>query len=206
MPGEVKIRAVLFDFDGTLTRPEAIDFPRLRALLDVPVGTPILEHLHALPSAEDRERRLAILADFEADAARSSVPNEGAESTLRILRDRGLKLGIFTRNSRASVDTALANFASISAGDFDVILTRESSIRQKPHPEAALRAVSLFRVAPAETLVVGDFVFDIAAGRAAGAVTVLITNGKPAPPIDPAPDHLISALPELLELPGMPAA
>jgi HAD superfamily hydrolase (TIGR01509 family) len=199
------IRAVLFDFDGTLTRPEAIDFPRLRSLLDVPAGTPILEYLQALPSADDRERRLAILADFEAEAARASVPNDGAEHTIRSLRQRGLKLGIFTRNSRVSVDTALANFTSLSAADFDVILTRESAVRQKPHPEAALRAVSLLGVAPAETLVVGDFVFDIAAGHAAGAVTVLITNGRPVAALDPAPDHLIAALPELLGLPGMPA-
>ncbi len=200
------IRAILFDFDGTLTRPEAIDFPKLRDLLDVPAGTPILEYLEALPSPAERDRRLRILAEFEAAAARASLPNEGAERTIRALRDRGLKLGISSRNSRDSIDTALANFETVRASDFEVILTRENSGRQKPHPDGALQAARLFGVSPAEMLVVGDFVFDIAAGHAAGALTVLITNGAPPPTIDPAPDHLIAALPELLGLPFLRGA
>ncbi len=197
------IRAVLFDFDGTLTRPEAIDFPALRALLEVPSGTPILEYIEALPSAEDRARRLRILEDFEAAAARASVPNEGAESTVRLLRERGLKLGISSRNSRSSIDAALRNFPALSEDDFEVILTRESSGRQKPHPDAALQAARLFGVSPAEMLVVGDFVFDIAAGHAAGAVTVLITNGSSPPSMDPAPRYTIRTLGELPAVIGL---
>ena len=194
------IRAILFDFDGTLTRPEAIDFPALRARLGVPSGTPILEFIQALPSAEDRARRLRILEDFEAAAARASVPNEGAEDAVRILKDRGLKIGISSRNSRSSIDTALENFSALSQADFEVILTRENSGRQKPHPDGALQAARLFGVSPAEMLVVGDFVFDVAAGHAAGAVTVLITNGAPPAPMDPPPDHTIRALGELVRI------
>ncbi len=196
------IRAVLFDFDGTLTRPEAIDFPALRAKLGVPTGTPILEFIEALPSARDRSRRLRILEDFEAAAARASIPNDGAESTVRLLRARGIKLGISSRNSRSSIDTALRNFSGVSAGDFDVILTRENSGRQKPHPDGALLAARLFDVSPADMLVVGDFVFDIAAGHAAGAVTALITNGAATGPVDPAPDHTIRTLVDLPRILG----
>ena len=195
-------RAILFDFDGTLTRPEAIDFAALRALIQVPVGTPILEYIQALPSAEEQARRLRILEDFEAAAARKSVPNEGAEKTLRLLRDRGLKLGISSRNSRSSIDTALANFSSLSHADFHVILTRENSGRQKPHPDAALKAAGLFGVTPAEMLVVGDFSFDIAAGHAAGSPTVLITNGSTQPQMDPPPHHVIRELGELSAIIG----
>ncbi len=197
------IRAVLFDFDGTLTRPEAIDFPALRARLGVPAGTPILEFIEALPSAEDRAARLQILEDFEAAAARASVPNQGAEATVRLLRARSFRLGISSRNSRSSIDTALQNFAGLSASDFDVILTRENSGRQKPHPDGALLAARLFGVSPAEMLVVGDFVFDIAAGHAAGARTVLITNGAAAAAMDPAPDHVIRTLEELPGILGL---
>jgi HAD superfamily hydrolase (TIGR01509 family) len=190
-------RAILFDFDGTLTRPEAIDFVALRALIQVPAGTPILEFIQGLPSAEERAGRLKILEDFEAAAARKSVPNEGAENTLRLLKDRGLKLGISSRNSRSSIDTALENFPALSQRDFDVILTRENSGRQKPHPDGALKAAHLFGVSPAEMLVVGDFVFDIAAGHAAGATTVLITNGGAPAAMDPPPHYVIRSLPEI---------
>jgi HAD superfamily hydrolase (TIGR01509 family) len=197
------IRAVLFDFDGTLTRPEAIDFAALRGLIQVPAGTPILEYILALPSREEQARRLRILEDFEAAAARRSTPNEGAEKTLLLLREHGLKLGISSRNSRASIDTALENFSAVSHADFHVILTRENSGRQKPHPDGALKAAGLFGVSPAEMLVVGDFSFDIAAGRAAGSPTVLITNGSAPAAMEPPPHYTISVLAELPAIIGL---
>ena len=43
------IRAVLFDFDGTLTRPGSLDFQQLREELASPVGAPILEYIQGLP-------------------------------------------------------------------------------------------------------------------------------------------------------------
>jgi len=89
-----KYRAVLFDFDGTLTHPGALDFPALRRALDCPPGTLILEYIDALPTEEERSRKRSILADFETAAARASVPNEGAEETVALLRRRGIRVGI----------------------------------------------------------------------------------------------------------------
>jgi HAD superfamily hydrolase (TIGR01509 family) len=191
------IRAVLFDFDGTLTRPEAIDFPALRQRLGCPPGMPILEYLDGLPSPAERARLLQILEDFEAAAARASMPNTGAEETLAELSRRGLLLGISSRNSRASIGTALANFRSTRVSDFRVVLSREDTARQKPHPDAALAAAARMGVAPAEMLVVGDYVFDVAAGHTAGCPTAYLTNGGPAPVMEPPPDHVIAVLAEL---------
>ena len=191
------IRAVLFDFDGTLTRPEAIDFAALRKLLDCPPGTPILEYIEALPSREARERAHRVLDEFELAAARASVPNEGAEELVAHLRRRRIARGILSRNSRGSVQTALANFSTLTGDDFSVILTRENAGRPKPQPDGVLGAARLFGVPPAEILVVGDYVFDIAAGRAAGARTALLTNGRAALPIEPAPEFTVARLEEL---------
>jgi hydrogenase expression/formation protein HypE len=215
------IRAVLFDFDGTLTQPEAIDFGALRARLGAPSGTPILEYIEALPSAEDRARRHRILDDFEAAAARASLPNTGAEEVLLLLHERGLRLGILTRNTRSSIDLALGNFRRIRHTLFDAVITREHQGRPKPHPDGVYAAARLLGVAPEEMLVVGDFIFDIAAGKAAGSPTVLITNapgrdvadkaaadakariGGDAPHLDAAPDHVIAALEELKQILGI---
>jgi hydrogenase expression/formation protein HypE len=191
------IKAVLFDFDGTLTRPEAIDFAALRKLLDCPPGTPILEYIDALPSAEARARAHRILDEFEMAAARASVPNDGAEELVAHLRSRGIARGILSRNTRGSVQLALANFSTVTRADFSVILTRENAGRPKPHPDGVLDAARLFAVSPTEILVVGDYVFDIAAGQAAGARTVLVTNGRAAPPIEPAPDLTVAHLEEI---------
>jgi hydrogenase expression/formation protein HypE len=194
------IKAVLFDFDGTLTRPEAIDFAALRTLLDCPPGMPILEFIEALPSPDAQVRAHRILDEFEMAAARASVPNDDAEELVAYLQSRGIARGILSRNSRGSVMAALANFSAVSGADFSVILTRENAGRPKPHPDGVIGAAKLFGVPPAGILVVGDYVFDIAAGSAAGARTVILTNGRAAPPIEPAPDFTVTRLGELLPI------
>jgi HAD superfamily hydrolase (TIGR01509 family) len=197
------IRAVLFDFDGTLTRPEAIDFAALRRLLGCPPQTFILEFIQALPSEDARREAHRILDEFELAAARASAPNDGAEDLIGLLSSRGIPRGILSRNSRTSILEAMKNFPTFGAADFDVILSRESPGRPKPHPDGVLDAARLFRAAPAEVLVVGDYVFDIEAGRAAGAPTALLTNGRAAPPIQPAPDFTVASLRELPPLLGL---
>ncbi len=205
-----RYQAVLFDFDGTLTHPGALDFPALRRALDCPPGTLILEYIDALPSAEVRADKRRILDEFETAAARASIPNEGAEETVRLLLSRGIRVGILTRNTRASVLTSLANFPSLKESDFGVILTRESGGRPKPSPDGVHAAAAALEVPLASLLVVGDFVFDIAAGEAAGAATALLTNGaSPPPPGTPTvpviatPDYTIHRLSELAGILGL---
>ena len=209
-PASPRFGAVLFDFDGTLTHPGALDFAALRRALGCPPGTLILEYIDALPSEELRAEKHRILDDFETTAARASMPNEGAEDTVRLLLREGIRVGILTRNTRASVLTSLANFPALKEGDFGVILTRESGGRPKPSPDGVFAAASALGVGVGSLLVVGDFVFDIAAGAAAGAATALLTNGSAPPspgtptvPITATPDFTIHRLSELAGILGI---
>jgi hydrogenase expression/formation protein HypE len=197
------IRAVLFDFDGTLTRPEAIDFAALRRLLGCPPHLFILEFIEALPSEEARREAHRILDEFELAAARSSVPNDGAEELLGLLSHKGIPRGILSRNSRSSILEALKSFRTFRATDFAIIISRESPGRPKPHPDGVLGAARSLGVAPGEMLVVGDYVVDIEAGRAAGARTAYLTNGRAAPAITPVPDFTVATLGELRPLLGL---
>lgn len=205
-------RAVLFDFDGTLTRPDALDFAAVRNAMGCPLTSPILEFIESLATEEERGKARRILDEFEQKAARASVPNHGAEEVILLLRKKGIDRGIITRNSMASIREALKNFPTLSEMDFSVILTRESAGRPKPHPDGVLEAARLFGVPPEEMLVVGDFIFDIAAGKAAGAAAALITNGHDAAeswrghiqtPLLAAPDFTISSLIELKGILGL---
>jgi hydrogenase expression/formation protein HypE len=206
-------RAVLFDFDGTLTRPEAIDFAALRELLGCPPGTAILEFIEAIADPRERERAWRVLDDFELAAARVSVPNEGAEELVAALRDSGFGRAILSRNSRASILEALKSFRAVTAADFAAILSRENAGRPKPSPDGVLAAARLLGVTAAELLVVGDFVFDVAAGNAAGARTALLTNGRtrtgphavPAggQDMDGTPDFTVATLRELGPILGL---
>jgi hydrogenase expression/formation protein HypE len=176
-PKSFRIGAVVFDFDGTLTEPGALGFASIREAIGCPAGEPILEFLAALPDSADRDRRMRVLESLEREAAAASLPSRGAEDAVLAVRERGLPVAILSRNGRGSIERALANFTRVTLDDFDLVLTRESHTRPKPAPDGLLLAARRLHVEPARMLVVGDYLYDLQAGRAAGAVTVLVTNG-----------------------------
>jgi HAD superfamily hydrolase (TIGR01509 family) len=194
------IHAVLFDFDGTLTRPGTLDFASVRRALGCPQGEPILEFINSLPSEERRARARSILDAEEMEAAERSQPNLGAEDLLDYARLRRLKLGILTRNRAAAIRRALENFARIRASDFDVILTREDVCLPKPSPDAVLLAARRLAVPVDSVLVVGDLVYDIQAGKGAGAPTVFLTNEGLSSACAEQPDYTVDRLQDIKEI------
>jgi len=191
------IKGVLFDFDGTLTLPGALDFPAIKKALGCPLDQLILEFVESQPP--DRQAGLMeILEEREAEAAQASLPNRGAEECVCALRKRQVPVGILTRNRLKSVKKALEKFGKVTINDFNAIVTREVSL-PKPHPDGVIKAAGQMGLSPDEFLVVGDFRFDVIAGKRAGASTVLLTNGGKSvmAPDDPRPDYTISRLEEL---------
>ena len=81
------IKGVLFDFDGTLTYPGALDFPAIKRQLGCPLDQPILEFIDTLPSVKRKEFMKALEA-FEQEAAEISRPNEGAERVIVELKKK----------------------------------------------------------------------------------------------------------------------
>ncbi len=179
--GPYRIDAVVFDFDGTLTAPGALDFSTVKKTIGCPDDLPVLEFMDQV----NDEARLAQMAGeldrFEMKAAAVSRPNTGVEDVFSHLRRLGLPVGILTRNSKASVLRSLENFKGISIADIGVLITREDPVKIKPSGEGVRLAAERLNVDPAHVLVVGDFLFDIQAGNRAGASTALLTNGKPDP-------------------------
>lgn len=194
------IKGVLFDFDGTLTEPGSLDFSALRKAMGCPEGRPVLEFIEALPAEEPRSAARAILDDFERRAAENSRPNSGAEELLDYLRRRNVKVGILSRNSLRSILRALENFRGTRPEDFAVILSRDDPFVPKPSPEGIRAAADRMGVAPENLLVVGDFLFDIQAGRSAGAPTIYLTNGDPDPRTSMLADFTVARLEEVRDL------
>jgi HAD superfamily hydrolase (TIGR01509 family) len=194
------IRAVLFDFDGTLTEPGSLDFSVIRDAVGCPKGRPVLEFINSMASPSERAEAFKILDAFEAEAARQSRPNAGAEEVLEFLRARGMKVGIISRNSLVSIRTALDNFGRIRSLDFAIILSRDDPFDPKPSPEGILAAVRILGVPVAQVLVVGDFVFDIEAGHKAGALTAFLTNRGSSHPCAHPSDFTLEHLGELKDI------
>jgi hydrogenase expression/formation protein HypE len=195
-----RIEAVLFDFDGTLTKPGALNFPSIKRTLGCPAEKPILEFIAGLPTQHRQEEAKIVLERFERIAAENSEPNSGAEDLIHYLRSKGLGLGILTRNSFDSLERALQNFKTVAMSDFEVIITRNTPVKPKPSPDGVLLAAQKLKINPNRILVVGDFVFDIQAGQLAGSLTVWLDNGLGATPCNVESDFRISCLEELKDI------
>jgi HAD superfamily hydrolase (TIGR01509 family) len=188
------IRAVIFDLDGTITQPY-LDFDEIRTEMGLePNGGPILEAM-AKMTPPQRQRAETILHFHEERAVTESKLNAGAGEALAALRERGIPIGILTRNRK---DNAWA-VARKHGLHFDAVVGREDG-PVKPDAFGVLHLCRRFHVEPAQTLVVGDYLFDLLCARAAGAVGVLLANHGHAAEFARHADFTVANLMEVLPL------
>ncbi|MBM4028956.1 MAG: HAD family hydrolase [Planctomycetes bacterium] len=188
------IRAVIFDLDGTITQP-FLDFHAIREEMGLDRnGGPILEAMETM-TAPQRRRAEAILSVHEEKAVAESTLNVGARETLATLRERRLPIGILTRNRK---DNAWA-VARKHDLHFDAVVGREDG-PVKPDSFGVLHLCRGFAVAPAEAMLVGDYLFDLLCARAAGAIPVLLANHDRAGEFARHADFTIARLLELLPI------
>ena len=189
-------RAVIFDLDGTLTEP-VLDFDAIRAEIGLPDNVPILEYIERLTVAE-RAHAEAVMVRHERAAIAQATLADGCADLLGHLREREIPIAILTRNVREVVET----FARMFTFQFHAVYTREDG-PPKPSPAGALSLCRAMGVAPAHTLSVGDYKYDVMAGRDAGCRTVLVDReGLPAHELVEwgSPDLVVKSLRELLPL------
>ncbi len=194
------IKAVLFDFDGTLTKPGALNFPRLKKTIGCPADVPVLEFIEDLPTLSQRNDALKELEYFEKEAAVNSKPNIGAQKLIHFLRSKSIGIGVITRNTLSSVERALQNFNDIDMSHFDVIISRETPVRLKPSGDGIILAANTLNVDVKQILMVGDFVFDIQAGQTAGCMTAFLDYGTVSGTTKVESDFIVSNLEEIKDI------
>lgn len=185
------IRGVIFDLDNTIAH-SSLDFDAIRREIGLGPG-PVLESLERLSPAE-RRRAEAILDRHERAGALRATPMPGAIELVEWLARAGLRRGLLTRNSRASARLTLERLGMA----FDPVLAREDG-PIKPAPDAVLRICHTWQRPPETVLVVGDYLFDLQAGRAAGCPAVLVTHGRSLP-YEHEADHVVPDLYRCCEL------
>lgn len=164
------INAVIFDLDGTITRPY-FDFDAIREEIGLDRNSgPILEAMETM-TAQQRKKAEEILNYHEQKAVTESELNPGAKETLSAIREAGIKIGVLTRNRR---DNAFAISRKHNL-KFDTVVGREDG-PVKPDAFGILHLCGKFGVNPRDTILVGDYLFDLLCAKAAGAVAVLLTN------------------------------
>ncbi len=134
------------------------------------------------------------------EAAGRTRENAGATELVRTLHELGLPLGIITRNTRDSIDRSLAQLPGIDPGWFSVIVTRDLPLSPKPLPDGVRYAADRMGVDAAELLVVGDYLFDIQAGKSAGALAMYLHNDPSGPFHGDGADFVVHSLDEALQV------
>lgn len=166
-------RGVIFDLDGTLV-DSRLDFKAMRRDLNIPPEAEILETIAAVSDATERRRLESIVLSHEIAGANCARPFPGAHQLLESLTKNGVRVAIFTRNARSVAEMTLARVGF----DIQLIVAREDA-PPKPNPAGLHLILSRWNVQPQDALFVGDYLFDLQAGRQAKIPTLLFA---PTPP------------------------
>ena len=166
-----QLRHWVFDMDGTLTIA-VHDFPAIKRALSIPQEDDILTHLAALP-ADVAAAKHEWLLEHERELAVASKPAVGAVELVRELAARGYRLGILTRKARELAHVTLEAIGIADCFEVEDVLGRDEA-PPKPHPGGLLKLAEAWSVEPSQMVMVGDYQFDLACGRAAGTHTVLV--------------------------------
>lgn len=164
----------IFDLDGTLTRP-VHDFAHIRAELGLAPDVDILRTLAALPRPQ-RERQYAQLDELELHYAAMTEPAPAVTELLALLDARGCRLGILTRNTRAVALRALEAIGAARHFAPCDVLGRDEA-RPKPDPHGIEQLLARWNGSVQHAVMVGDFRYDLEAGRACGTATIHVDHG-----------------------------
>lgn len=209
-----KVLGVIFDLDGTLTEPGALDFQRMRSelgLLDRSVD--IVTHVNSIEDAEEQARCWKIIEDIEVDALVTQKVRPDMHVLLETLRKhRCLRLALSTRNCLPAAQHFFTQY-QLPSGTFDVVQVRNSVLEEetlrplnKPDPRLAQRILERWQVAAEEAaavVFVGDSMDDMFCGKGAGCTTVLISADYNVGLKEKHPeaiDYVVHSLAELREL------
>jgi phosphoglycolate phosphatase len=188
------LKAVIFDFDGTLTEL-TLDFGAMRKAVEAIAarymapdavrrldGLYILEMIDALEGLLDhkggafRQEALGVLCRMEVEAASGKEVYPYTRGVLDALRREGLLIGVITRNCTAAVERVFPDIRTC----VDAVATRDDVRAVKPEPAHVRAILAALGVEARDALLVGDHPTDMIAGNASGVHTVGLLAGRTA--------------------------
>jgi HAD superfamily hydrolase (TIGR01509 family) len=187
-----RIRAVLFDIDGTLLDSnDAHAHAWLDALRghgkDVPfdlvrskIGKGGDKLLMEVAGIDDKspegkllgERRIAV---FKAHYLPDLGPTPGGRALLERLRSRGVARAIVTSAGGDELSDLMRQAAVVNM--FDALITSDDAEHSKPDPDLVAVALERLGVGPREAVMIGDTPYDIIAAARAGVSTIAFRSG-----------------------------
>lgn len=197
----MRLRAVLFDMDGTLldSAPDFIAICQaMRAERDLaPIADKLIRDqvsggARAMvattfamdPEAEGFEAlRLEFLERYQEHCAVLTRPFDGIAELLTSIEQAKLIWGVATNKPVRYAEPIMQQLGLAERSA--VLVCPDHVSRSKPDPEMLLLACAKMGVEPGETLFIGDDERDIEAGRAAGCKTAAVSYGYIHPQDNP---------------------
>jgi phosphoglycolate phosphatase len=188
-----KIRAFVFDFDGTLAELR-LDFDWMKLKLGLLAGEflpevelpplRVLEWLEELRQEVSRRepQRLSeflgradrLIQDMEIDAARRGSLFPFTRPMLEGLQLQGIKAAVITRNCEEAVRLVFPDVDRYCGG----LLARDHVPKVKPDPDHLLRALEVLACGVEGVVMVGDHPLDVETGKRAGVLTAGVSSGR----------------------------
>lgn len=185
------IKAILFDLDGTLldtapdfadvinrllveeSRPE-MSFAEIRAAVSHGSRGLIETGFSISSQAENFEPlRQRLLDHYAKCLTNKTCLFEGIEALLQKLHQNNIPWGIVTNKPELYTLPIVAGFNLDPAA----IVCPDHVTHTKPHPESIELACQTIGCMPTESVVIGDHLRDIDAGKRAGAITIAAAYG-----------------------------
>jgi phosphoglycolate phosphatase len=208
------IRAILFDFDGTLADSFAaitLSTNHVRHKYGLPpmtedairgyVGYGLANLMEQLvPTADPAEAVAAYRDHHPGVMAAGTTLFPGVVETLRFLRERGVKTAVCS-NKHVQFTKMLVREKQVAAL-FDEVLGPEDVGVPKPDPAMLHEAMRRLGATAADTIYVGDMVIDVEVARAAGVPGWIVPGGaSPVAVLEAAkPDRILTDFAEIQKL------
>lgn len=211
-----KIKLIIFDLDGTLTDSladltdavnhmraalgkEALSAAQVRKMVGQGARKLVERALNTEVPADVEQGLRLFLSYNDLHIAYKTTLYPGVVETLSVLAAQGKRLAVIS-NKNAALCRKLLDVLSISQ-QFEYILGADSLPERKPSPVPILKVLQDSGVSVGQTVMVGDSINDIAAGKGAGVITVGCTWGYGDPEELIEADYRIGSFSELLKLP-----
>jgi len=208
-----RVRALLFDLDGTLIDTVALILSSFRyataEVLGAPLPDEVLMRNVGVPLAvqmreiapDHAEELLRVYREHNSRIHDDMVAEyPGTRETLEKLAGLGFPMGVVTSKGTPMARRGLDAFGL--ADFFEVVVTSDDVERHKPDPFPLRYASDLMGVPATDALYLGDSPHDISAARAAGSVPVAALWGAfgPEAVLEPGPEYALRTITELPEL------
>jgi HAD superfamily hydrolase (TIGR01509 family) len=161
--------AILFDWDGVIVETR-LNFSGLREKYYGGRRAMLLEDAGSL-SAEKKASLMLDIEDIEIRGAMNAEIVPGVLDVIEWSEKNGIPWAVVSRNCKKSIELAAAA-ASVKLPE--VVRSRDDGDCVKPDPRALAETCRALGADPAQTLFIGDYIYDMIGARRTGMRGVLI--------------------------------